>query len=71
MFSPEALKVLAMETRAQNAALHFAPELGNPVGETYADTLSDTKFNYPEQKAAIVPEEFRTVRRGVPRKKTK
>jgi len=61
MFSPEAQKAMATETRGQNATLHFSKELNNPP-ETRYNEKTDLGLKFPEQKAGILPYDLRTTR---------
>lgn len=59
MYSPEAQKAMATETRGQNAAVHFG-KVGN-APETLYDKNASAVQNFPEQKAIILPEHLRSV----------
>lgn len=67
MYSPEAQKAMATETRGQNATVHFSSALKNPKETIYRDTLAgDTgDMKFPEQKAIILPEKLRGRRSNV------
>lgn len=63
MYTPEAQKAMATETRGQNAAVHFSSELKNPKGEMYSPK-ADVGYKFPEQKAMILPESLRERRQA-------
>jgi hypothetical protein len=63
MYSPEAQKAMATETRGQNAALHFSKSLDNPAETRYQD-MGGANLRFPEQKATILPPELREVGPG-------
>lgn len=59
MFTSEAQKAMATETRGQNMTVHFGS--GNAPETIYEDKLAGEggKLKFPEQKAVILPDEFR------------
>lgn len=59
MYSPEAQKAMATETRGQNAAAHFG-ESNNAPTTLYNKNASAVQ-NFPKQKAMILPERLRSI----------
>lgn len=61
MFSPLAQLALATETRGQNCALHFGRVCNNPAWLIFDERFDANGYavKFPEQKAFILPEQFR------------
>jgi hypothetical protein len=63
LYSDEALPALTTETRGQNSWVNFGPQLRRPDGSLpkagEADFVPPAKRRFADQKAAILPEEFR------------
>lgn len=62
MYSPEAQKAMATETRGQNATVHFGKGTNNPKETLYQDAgTGGDNLNFPEQKAIVLPHELRSI----------